>query len=146
MLRMMWFRNLTLFRFSEKTARSLKSLEDKLAQHRLRAPGPLELATQGFISPFGRDEEVLTHKVGDFILLNIASERRLLPNSVVNDELSARLKKINEKDGRKVGSKERKRLKDEILTDLLPRAFTKMSRTACYLSCRSGSGRRMRTA
>jgi len=135
---MMWFRNLTLFRFSEKTARSLKSLEDKLAEHRLRPPGPLELATQGFISPFGRDAEALTHKVGDFVLLNVASERRLLPSSVVNDELSARLKKISEKEGRKVGSKERQRLKDEILTDLLPRAFTKMSRTACYLSLKSG--------
>ena len=135
---MTWFRNLTLFRFSEKTARSFKALEDKLDKHRLRAPGPLELATQGFISPFGRDEDVLTHKVGDFVLLNVASERRLLPNSVVSDELSARLKKIAEKEARKVGSKERKRLKDEILTDLLPRAFTKLSRTACYLSLKSG--------
>jgi recombination associated protein RdgC len=62
----------------------------------------------------------------------------LLPNSVVSDELSARLKKIAEKEGRKIGSKERKRLKDEVLTDLLPRAFTKMSRTACDLSLKSG--------
>lgn len=135
---MTWFRNLTLFRFSEKTAKSLKSPEDKLGKHRLRAPGPVELATQGFISPFGRDEEALTHRIGDFILLNIANERRLLPNSVVSDELSARLKKIAEKEGRKVGSKERKRMRDEVLTDLLPRAFTKMSLTACYLSTKSG--------
>jgi recombination associated protein RdgC len=135
---MTWFRNLTLFRFSEKTAKSLKKIEDKLDKHRLRAPGPIEMATHGFISPFGRGEETLTHRVGDFVLLNMAHEIRLLPNSVVNDELSARLKKIAEKEGRKVGSKERKRLKDEILTDLLPRAFTKMSRTACYLSPKSG--------
>ncbi|MDE2083976.1 MAG: recombination-associated protein RdgC [Xanthomonadaceae bacterium] len=135
---MTWFRNLTLFRFSEKTAKSLKTLEDKLDKQRLRAPGPIEMATRGFISPFGRHEEMLTHRVGGFILLNVANEHRLLPNSVISEELAARLKKIAEKEGRKIGSKERKRLKDEILTDLLPRAFTKMSRTGCYLSTKSG--------
>jgi recombination associated protein RdgC len=134
----MWFRNLTLFRFSEHTAKSLKSLEAKLDKHRHRTPGPIELATSGFISPLGRDEEALTHRVGDFVLITLANEARLLPNSVVSDELTARLKKIAEKERRKVGSKERKRLKDEVLTDLLPRAFTKMSSTGCYLSTKSG--------
>lgn len=134
----MWFRNLTLFRFSENTAKSLKSLEAKLDRHRLRPPGPIELATSGFISPHGRDEEALTHRVGDYVLLHLANEARLLPNSVIFDELSARLRKITEKQGRKVGAKERQRLKDEVLTELLPRAFTKMSRTPCYLSLKSG--------
>jgi recombination associated protein RdgC len=134
----MWFRNLTLFRFSEKTAKTFKTLEAKLDKHRLRPPGPIELATSGFISPLGRDEEPLTHRVGDCVLMHVANEARLLPNSVVSDELSARLKKITAKERRKVGAKERKRLKDEVLTDLLPRAFTKMSRTGCYLSLKSG--------
>ena len=134
----MWFRNLTLFRFSENTAKSLKALETKLDKHRLRPPGPIELATSGFVSPLGRDEEVLTHWVGDYVLVHIANEARLLPNSVVSDELSARLKKIAEKEQRRIGAKERKRLKDEVLTDLLPRAFTKMSRTPCYVSLKTG--------
>ena len=134
----MWFRNLTLFRFSENTAKSLKALETKLDKHRLRPPGPIELATSGFVSPLGRDEEVLTHRVGDYVLVHMANEARLLPNSVVSDELSARLKKIAEKEQRRIGAKERKRLKDEVLTDLLPRAFTKMSRTPCYVSLKTG--------
>jgi len=134
----MWFRNLTLFRFSENTAKSIKTLEAKLDKHRLRPPGPVELATSGFVSPLGRDEEVLTHRVGDYVLVHMANEARLLPNSVVSDELSARLKKIAEKEQRRIGAKERKRLKDEVLTDLLPRAFTKMSRTPCYVSLKTG--------
>jgi recombination associated protein RdgC len=134
----MWFRNLTLFRFSESTAKSLKSLEAKLEKHRLRPCGPLELVTHGFISPMGRDEQELTRRLGDYVLLNVANESRLLPNSIVTDELAARLKKITEKERRKIGSKERKRLKDEVMTDLVPRAFTKMSRTGCYLSLKSG--------
>jgi recombination associated protein RdgC len=134
----MWFRNLTLFRFSESSAKTLKNLESRLAGHRLRPCGPLELATHGFLSPYGRDEDVLVHRVGAYALLVVGREDRLLPNSVVGDELAARLKKIAEKEGRKIGSKERKRLKEEVLTDLLPRAFTKVSRTCAYLAVKSG--------
>lgn len=134
----MWFRNLTLFRFSKSAAKSLKSLDDKLSEHRLRACGPIELATQGFISPYGRAEEPLLHQIGKFSLLTAASEEKLLPNSVVSEELAARLRKIAEKEGRPVGSRERKRLKDEVLTDLLPRAFTRLSKRSVYLDTENG--------
>jgi len=134
----MWFRNLTLFRFSESSAKSLKKLDEKLDEQRLRPCGPIELSTQGFISPYGRAEETLTHHVGNYTLLTAAREDKLLPSVVVNEELAARLRKITEKEGRKVGSKERKRLKDEILTDFLPRAFTRLSKLNVYLSAKSG--------
>lgn len=134
----MWFRNLTLFRFSKNSAKQLKNLEARLAEQRLRACGPIELATQGFISPYGRDEEPLLHAIGKFSLLTAAREDKLLPSSVVNDALSARLKKIADKEGRPVGSRERKRLKDEVLTDLLPRAFTRLSRRNAYMDMENG--------
>ena len=134
----MWFRNLTLFRFSKSVARKLKSLEAGLAEHRLRPCGPIELSTQGFISPYGRTEEPVIHEVGKFILLTAAREDKLLPNSVVNDELAARLKKLAAKSGKLIGSKERKRLKEDVLTDLLPRAFTRLSKRNAYLDTENG--------
>jgi len=134
----MWFRNLTLFRFSKSSAKSLKSLEARLDNHRLRPCGPIELATQGFISPYGRDEEMMLHEVGHFRLLTSAREDKLLPTSVINEELRARLQKIAEKEGRPVRSKERKRLKDEVLTDLLPRAFVRLSKLNAYLDTENG--------
>ena len=134
----MWFRNLTLFRFSPAVAKSLKSLEDDLAEKRLRPCGPIELATRGFISPFGRNEDALTHRTGEFALLTIGAEDKLLPSSVINEELTTRLQKIAEKTGRKPGGRERKRLKEEVLTDLLPRAFIRLSKRSAYLDSRDG--------
>jgi recombination associated protein RdgC len=134
----MWFRNLTVFRFSKSAAKSLKSLEDRLDKQRLRPCGPIELATQGFISPYGRDEDALVHQTAGFALIAAAREDKLLPNSVVTDELSARLKKMSEKTGKPVGSRERKRLKDEVLTDLLPRAFTRVSKRCAYMDTDNG--------
>ena len=134
----MWFRNLTLFRFSKSSAKSLKSLESKISGRRLRACGAIELATEGFISPYGRDKDVLLHEVGKYALLTAAREEKLLPNTVVSEELTARLRKIGEKTGRKIGSAERKRLKEEVLTDLLPRAFTRVSKRNAYLDSEQG--------
>ena len=134
----MWFRNLTLFRFSSTIAKSLKSLESDLDEKRLRPCGPIELATRGFISPYGRDEKSLVHRVGKFVLLTIGGEDKLLPSSVINDELSARLQKIAEKTEERVGARERKRLKEEVLTDLLPRAFIRLSKRNAYLDMENG--------
>lgn len=134
----MFFRNLTLFRFSEAMAESLAGLDASLEDKRLRPCGPLEQSTRGFVSPHGRNADTLTHRIGPYALVALGGEDKLLPGSVVNEELSARLQKINEEQGRRVGAKERKRMKDEILTDFLPRAFVKPFRMLAYLDLKNG--------
>jgi recombination associated protein RdgC len=134
----MWFRNLSLFRFSEKSAKAVKSLEAKLDAHRLRAVGPQELSSSGFVSPYGANEETLVHRLGSYVLVSIGRDERLLPSAVINQELTARLQKIEEKEGKKPGQKQRKRLKEDVLTDLLPRAFTRRTHVNAYFSTENG--------
>jgi recombination associated protein RdgC len=134
----MWFRNLTLFRFSKDLAKSFKSLETDLAKKPLRHCGKIELATRGFVSPYGQDSEELVHRSQHFALVTIGAEDKLMPSSVVNDELAARLQKIKAKSGKNVGSRERKRLKEEVLTDLLPQAFIRRSKRNAYLDMENG--------
>jgi recombination associated protein RdgC len=134
----MFFRNLTLFRFPAGTGRVLKKLDQHLESHRLRECGPLELATQGFVSPYGRDNEALLHQVGVFSLVTIGAEERLLPSVVVNEALAERVREIAEKNGRRVGGKERKRLREEVISELLPRAFVRPSRRSAYLDAEQG--------
>src|SRR5579885_620121 len=134
----MFFRNLTLFRFSSEVAKSLDDLESVLAEHALRPCGPLESVTRGFVSPFGPESSVLTHKVGRATLFTLGAEEKLLPAAVVNAELGARLRKTAEKRGRPVSGRERKRLKAEVLDALLPRAFVRPARVNAYLDVKNG--------
>lgn len=134
----MFFRNLTLFRFSPTVAKTLADLESALADHALRPCGPLESVTRGFVSPFGPESGVLTHAIGHATLFTLGSEEKLLPASVVNAELRARLRKTTEKRGRPVGGRERKRLKAEVLDALLPRAFVRPSRLDAYVDRKNG--------
>lgn len=132
------FRNLTLFRLPADAIPSHDDLTAALDGARLRPPGPLELATQGFVSPYGRGQDVLCHGVGAYSLLTLGSETRLLPAQVVNEALAERLDQLEAERGRRPGGKERQRLKDEVLTDLLPRAFIKPARTDAYIDHRRG--------
>lgn len=134
----MFFRNLSLFRFPESTSKSLDKLDQGLDSQRLRECGPMEMETRGFVSPFGRDSEDLMHQIGAFSLVAIGSEQRLLPSVVVNEALAEKVAKVAEKEGRRVGGKERKRLKEEVISELLPRAFIRPSRLSAYLDAQGG--------
>jgi recombination associated protein RdgC len=138
---MSFFRNLTLFRFSPAVAEDLKRLEEALGEHRLRPCGPLEMGTKGFVPAIGRQDDkdaALTHSVTSFTQMVIGGEEKLLPAAIVNDELQRKVQKIAEEEGRKVGGGERKRIKEDLLTELLPRAFVRSSRLRAYVDKKSG--------
>ena len=132
----MFFRNLTFFRFP--TSLDLDELESRLDQTRLKPVGPLDLSSRGFVSPFGRDGEALSHRIGDAVWLTVGSEDKLLPGAVVNDLLGKRLAEMEEKEGRKPGGRARKRLKEDLVHELLPRAFVRPSRTDVLLDLGHG--------
>jgi len=134
----MFFRNLTFFRFP--TSHDFSELDKGLEECRLKPVGPLELSSRGFISPFGRDAEdaAMSNRIGDAIWITSGGEDRLLPGAVVNDMLAKKLAEIEQKEGRKPGGRTRKRLKDELIVDLLPRAFVKPSRTDAMIDLEHG--------
>lgn len=134
----MFFRNLTLFRFPASAAPLSNELYKALAQHRLRAPGPLEVATIGFVSPYGPESEVLMRHDGAFQWFTLGREKRLLPATVVNAELDKRLHAEAQRRGRPVGGRQRRAIKAEVLDALLPQAFVQASRVNAYLDTDRG--------
>ena len=119
----MFFSNLTMFRFP--VSLDLSALEAGVAEIPLKPVGPLELASIGFVAPFGRDSESLVYRSGNFIWLTIGGEEKLLPGSVVNNALAEKLAELEKTQGRKLGGRARKRLKEDLVHDLLPKAFVK---------------------
>lgn len=134
----MFFRNLTFFRFP--TTHKLDDLEKGLEECALKPVGPLELSSRGFISPFSRatEDAQMLNRIGDAIWLTVGSEDRLLPGAVINDMLAKKLAEIEQKEGRKPGGRTRKRLKDELIVDLMPRAFIKPGRTDAIIDLEHG--------
>ena len=132
----MFFRNLTMFRFP--TSLDLSQLDELLQDMKLNPVGPLELSSRGFVSPFGRNEPELSRRIGDAIWLSVGGEDKILPSSVINDLLGKKLAEIEEKEGRKPGGRTRKRIKEDLVHELLPRAFVKPSRTDVLIDAELG--------
>ena len=134
----MFFRNITLFRFPASVRARLDDLDLALAEHPLRPLGPLEMVTRGFVSPFGRESEVFAHGLATYRLFTLGMEDKLLPSATVQQALGERIAKQSAGRERPVSGRERKRLKDEVLAELLPRALARPSRIAGYLDLDQG--------
>ena len=132
----MFFRNLTFFRFPREL--DLEDIGESLATRPLKPIGPLELSTRGFVPPLGRDTEALSHRIGDAIWVAAGGEDKILPPSVINAELLKKLDEAEEREGRRPGGRARKRMKEELVHELLPRAFAKPMRTDGYLDLGRG--------
>ncbi|MDY4296797.1 MULTISPECIES: recombination-associated protein RdgC [unclassified Xanthomonas] len=132
----MFFRNLTFFRFP--TSIDFSKVDALLPEAQLKPVGPMEMTSRGFVSPFGVGDEALSHQVGDFLWLTIGGQDRMLPGSVVNDLLARKVAEIEEKEGRRPGGRTRKRIKEDVIAELLPRAFVRASRIDLFLDLEHG--------
>ncbi len=134
----MWFKNLLLYRFTETFKLSESNLEEKLLPHRFRACGSLQEFSYGWVSPLGRQSELLVHSCNGFLMMCACREEKILPASVVNEIVAERAAEIEGEQGRSLGRKERERLRDEVIHELMPRAFSRSIRTYAYIDPRQG--------
>ncbi|MFH7376134.1 recombination-associated protein RdgC, partial [Pseudomonas syringae pv. tagetis] len=77
-------------------------------------------------------------RIAEHLWLTVGGEDKILPAAVVNDLLERKLEEIEEKEGRRPGGRERKRMKDDLLHELLPRAFVKSSRNDAFIDLQHG--------
>jgi len=150
----MFFKNATLFRIAPAILQGIVAASEQRAEQsfEMRAPllaeglaectlkpiGPLELSTYGFVPPFGDDTEALMQNIGNNVLVTLAGEHKIMPPSSINALLKKKCDDLEAKEGRRPGGRTRKRLKDEIITELLPKALTKPSRTSAILNTEHG--------
>lgn len=118
----MWFKNLQIYRLPAPWAVTADQLEAALAPHAFAGGSSLEMQTQGWASP--RDNGMLIHTVNRQMLLQLATEKKLLPSTVINQVTKARAAEIEEQQGFAPGRKQMKELKENVTDELLPRAFS----------------------
>ncbi|MFK3846646.1 recombination-associated protein RdgC [Stenotrophomonas sp. NPDC078853] len=133
----MFFRNLVMFRFP--IGLDFSQVAEQLPAATLKPVGPLEMSSRGFISPFGREEtEQLHHAIGNWLWLTVGAQDKILPASAVADALEQKLAEIEHNEGRRPGGRERKRMKDDLIHELLPKALVKSSRCDVFLDLARG--------
>ena len=131
---MYWFKNAMIYRLTKSL--NLDDLQDKLKGEVFTPCAPSDSAHFGWVAPL-KDGELLHHTVCENILLVTKKETKILPPGVVNKDLNERIEKIEKIEGRKLKKVEKQTLKDDVITTLLPRAFSKYQHTALWIDTKN---------
>lgn len=123
----MWFKNLQLYRLPKNWADNTAKLEEQLSTLTLQPCSACDLQSIGWVAP--RDGGTLVHSVNRQWLLALGIEQKLLPASVVKQFANDKAKEIEENEGRRVGRKEMRDLREAMTIELLPRAFVRRRTT-----------------
>jgi recombination associated protein RdgC len=153
----MWFKNLRLFRLTQPLTLSIEELEKQVADYAFVPCASFEKSRIGWVSPLGsaggigeqevegaeqqpgeqtetRAAPMLTHSVGDYIMLCAQKQDRLLPASVVREATAEKVSELEARQARKIYRKEKREIQDDVFNTLLPRAFTRSTHTFAYIS------------
>ncbi len=132
----MWFRNLQLYRLPTPWAIDLASLEEQMARGPfVKCPSNQPLS-RGWVSP--RRDGALVFALDRQWLLALAVEQRLLPASVVIEEVRERAEAIEAQQGYAPGRKQLKELRERVTEELMPRAFTRRRSTFVWIDPQNG--------
>lgn len=134
----MWFRNARVFRFTKPFEITAEALEEKLQADAFKPCGPQETSRQGWVSPMGKHSDLLVHSAGGYHLIALRKEEKLLPASVIKELVDEKAEMIEAEQHRKVRRKEKDELKEEVMLEMLPRAFSKNRRCYAYLAPADG--------
>lgn len=133
----MWFRNLRIYTLAPEFALP-EQLEQALSTMRFKPCGRNERASFGWASPFGRDSEVLSHKIGHCYLVTARKEEKVLPSNVVNGQLEELVAQQEAELGRKLSSKDKQAMKEDLIHRLLPQAFSKFKHLGAMIDIQLG--------
>ncbi|SFI20007.1 recombination-associated protein RdgC [Modicisalibacter xianhensis] len=124
----MWFKHLHLYRVHDAPTLSDNDLSAALDEQAFRPLGSVEARRMGWSAPAGRGSQQRLHEIQGHRLMSALRQERLLPASVVKEEMESRAAEREEAEGRPLRRQEKQALKEEIYEEFLPRAFVRTQR------------------
>jgi len=134
----MWFRNARVFRFTKPFDITAEALEEKLQADAFKPCGPQETMRQGWVPPLGKHGELLVHSANGYHLIALRKEEKILPGPVVKEAVEERAEAIELEQSRKVRRKEKDEIKEQVMLEMLPQAFSRNRRCYAYLAPKDG--------
>lgn len=120
----MWIKNLCIFQQADAFPFSYSQLHNALESNLCPEIGQQQQSVNGFVPVLKQSPELLLN-VDNFWIGAWQESQRLLPASVINEELQQRVETLEAEKDRKIGRKEKAEIKDQLYFELLPRAFVR---------------------
>ncbi|HEY5645035.1 MAG TPA: recombination-associated protein RdgC [Pseudomonadales bacterium] len=123
------FRNLRLYRVSGDWPASEDELSNQLQNLPFKPCGSYSERSAGWEAPVAEQPDLLARRVAGADFFRLRTQSRLLPSAAVNEALEDRVAEFEARMERLPGRKEKRDLKDEVVSELMPRALLKSDRT-----------------
>jgi recombination associated protein RdgC len=130
----MWFKNLYFFAFTRPFESSEEDLEKHLAEHMFTPCGSTEMSHFGWVNALGKHGQSIVHSVNGNHLLCARKEEKILPAPVVKNMLEEKINLHEAEQSRSATKKEKEQFKEDIIFELLPRAFSRVTDTHAYIN------------
>lgn len=131
------FKNALVYTIDQWEPPTQGDIERRLDGARFTACRPSQPESAGWVEPRGQRHGALIESVAGQLVLKLCSETKPVPGSVVKEQLEAQLDKIEAETGRRPKGKAAREIREQILHELLPRAFPKRSTTLVWIDLKA---------
>lgn len=125
------FRNVQLYRLPEQWGMTPERMSEQMVRMLFQPCGQMDLETKGFVAPISDSD--LVHAVNGQWLICLCIEQRILPPAVIKQEAEYRAQELEEQQGFAPGRKQMKTIKQAVLDELTPRAFTRRKHMLAWI-------------
>ena len=129
----MFFKNIFVFALTRPFTTTDLELHAALGHHEFTPLGSTELRHFGWVRPIGKVGN-FTNMLSGNTLICARSEEKILPSQVVKDLVDERLDQLEAEFERPNTKKEREQVKEDVIFELLPRAFSRTVDTHAYIN------------
>lgn len=134
----MWFKNLLVYRFTSPVTITSAELAKQLTEQAFKPCGKQDTHRFGWVPPMADLSEELYHSANGCMMICARREEKVLPAAVIKEKLDEKIAHLEIAEDRRIYSKEKQNIKDEIIFECLPQAFTKSQRTYAYIDPQQG--------
>lgn len=134
----MLFRNLRFYEYTGRHRPRTSRLVEQLAVQAFEACRPHQAESVGWAVPDGSDDSNLVLEIGNRQLASLQVEQRPVPAAVVRDEVERRARAARNGGGLGPGRRELADLRDTVIADLRPRAFSRTRRHPLMIDAEAG--------
>ncbi len=127
------FRNVRYYRLDGSWPENEEALSKSLEKAGFEPCGPLTERSSGWVAVDPDNSDLLARRLNGADLLMLRSQSRVLPPSVINEELEARIEEFRQRMQEAPSPREKRRLKAETRDELMPKALLKSDRIWAYV-------------
>jgi len=130
----MWFKNLRVYRLTQKIDLATETLETALEKQAFKPCASLDFSRYGWVAPLGKHSELFTHACNGQIMICARKQEKIIPPAAINEIVEEKAMQLEAEHARTIFRKERLNLKDDAVHSILPRALTRSSLTYAYFN------------